>query len=356
MKSLNIKLLVRIIKSFKNFKTDGSMGYNRANINMYKKLFIFSFLIVFCGNIYGQEFSIPREYIKINIDAYSIEEFIPATKKVLLVCNDVTIPKHDIKNIEFEKYIKNLLSPKGYTFTANENEANIVIFYEYGISDPKEYTTQKVVPIWGQTGIAKSTTRTYTNSSGKPYTITKHTPSYGKVGERVETTTQTKYMRWINISAFDADFYRKTGEDKMLWLIEINSEGKNDDLRAVFPVMLAGAKPYIEKNTGEKIKTEIFSDSYDVLQLKGTLFISVIFTKKNKKNRDPEMVVYEDVYKNNELFIKAGTSVSASRNYWEISILSTTSVNNEKIELKGDYSVWKKVIKEGTIVRRGIVK
>ncbi|MDR0606719.1 MAG: hypothetical protein LBG80_20810 [Bacteroidales bacterium] len=46
MKSLNIKLLARRINLFKNFKTDGSMGYNRAKFKMKNILFIITVLVL----------------------------------------------------------------------------------------------------------------------------------------------------------------------------------------------------------------------------------------------------------------------------------------------------------------------
>lgn len=157
-----------------------------------------------------------------------------------LFCNDENIPKHDLKNLELEGYVKKALAPKGYTFTNNNEDANVVIFYEYGVSDPRFYTSEKIVPVWGVTGIGASittTTRQRTPITGRPYTqqSTFNIPSYGQVGERVVTQTATKYLCWANISAYDADYYRKTGEDKMLWLIEIQSENESNNLRFVFP-------------------------------------------------------------------------------------------------------------------------
>jgi hypothetical protein len=279
--------------------------------------------------------------VGVKLDAYSNKENITNKKVAMVVCNDTTIPKYDLKNQEFESYVKTMLTEKGYSFTNNNDEANIIIFYEYGISDPRVYTSQQVVPVWGQSGISSSRTVIGT-SFGRPYARTTYEPSYGVVGSNVVTNTTTAYVRWANISAFDADYYRETGEDKMIWLTEIRSEGSTDDLRAIFPYLLAAAKEYIGQNHTNKINVSLSSDPVDkrVLEVKSAL-VTVVVNQATTGRKDPQAKVVEDVYRDGELYIKAGTPVSIERTriYEDLlfSDFSTTSVYGNKVPLKGRY-------------------
>jgi len=61
----------------------------------------------------------PYQKINVKLDAMSSGENVTNKKVALMVCNDENIPKHDLKNIELESYIKKVLISKGYTFTDN---------------------------------------------------------------------------------------------------------------------------------------------------------------------------------------------------------------------------------------------
>jgi hypothetical protein len=284
--------------------------------------------------------------VEAKIDAYSSNESLSGRKVALLVCNDETIPKNDLKNLEFEGYIKKMLEAKGYTFTSDHDKAEVVVFYEYGISDPREYTSQRTEPVWGQTGIAYSTTTQKTDVFGRTVYETTNTPRRGIVGSNVVTDTEIRYLRWANINAFDAEFYRQTGEDKMLWVIEVTSEGPRDDLRYAFPYMMVAAGEYVGQNSGVKKTEEIEDHDPRLLELKypGRV-VSVVINEatKGKGSKNINMTVYKDVYRGGQLFIKAGTRVSVSevyRFYNSLSLvdLSTTSVDGKSIFLGGGVS------------------
>jgi hypothetical protein len=309
-------------------------------------LFIIAVFVFGSCTITSKTYSVEGR-VWVSLDAYSNKENFKNKSVAMVICNDTTISKYDLKNLEFESYIKTMLAAKGYSFTNNNDEANIIIFYEYGISDPKVYTSQQVVPVWGQTGVSSSRTVSGT-SFGKPYTKTTYEPSYGVVGSNVVTNTTTTYVRWANISAFDADYYRETGDDKMIWLTEIQSEGSSDDLRYIFPFLLVAAEEYIGQNTMEKITVRLPSNPVDkkVLEVKNTL-VTVILNQATAGRKDPQATVVEDVYKNGELYIKAETPVSVkrTRSYKDLllSDFSTTSVHGNKVSLKGSYLFYGKL-------------
>ena len=174
------------------------------------------------------------------------------------------------------------------------------------------------------------------------------------------TETTIKYLCWVNISAYDADYYRKTGEDKMLWLTEIQSENETDNLRFVFPYMIAAAKYNMGLNRTDRVFYNIPSSPVDkeIMEIKNTL-VTIRFNEATKGKKDPKATVEHDVYRNNELIIRAGTSVkmtcqkgwSTGSNPWvgsfdnmnktvpklDLYNFSTNSIYGRNIPLKGAY-------------------
>jgi hypothetical protein len=281
----------------------------------------------------------------VEINAYSSNESLSGKKIALLVCNDENIPKNDLKNLEFERHIKKVLEAKGYTFTSDHDKADVVVFYEYGISDPIEYTSQRTVPVWGQTGIAGSKTTQKRDFLGRTVYETRNIPSRGVVGSRVETNTHTKYLKWANINAYDADFYRQTGEDRMLWIIEMTNTNSENDLRYIFPRMMAAAYSYIGQSSGAK-QTERISDSNPMIYPDRLLTAVVNEPIKNKRD-NINITVHQDMYRDGRLFIKAGTPVSVGsvtrsglggQRYLFLHSLSTTSVDGNPVAFARDVS------------------
>jgi hypothetical protein len=275
-------------------------------------------------------------HVVVKIDAYSGENL--SDKKVaLLVCNDVNIPRNDLKNMEFEGYIKKMLEEKGYTVTSDQDKAEVAIFYEYGISNPIEHTVQRTEPVWGQTGISSSTTTQKKDLLGRTVFETYNTPQHGIVGSNVVTDTKITYLRWVNINAYDAGFYRKTGEDKMLWIVEVTSEGSSDDLRYVFPYMMAAAGGHIGQSSGAKKTEKVREREPRLLEMKYPgRYVTLILNEPTDKKID--ISVHKDVYRNGKLFIKAGTPVSADKEYIsgyssgiKLSGFSTTSVDGNRV-------------------------
>jgi len=328
-------------------KNTGELKIHKSRRNLFAVFIIAS--LAFSSCTVTRSNWITYSTIPVKLDAYSNKENITNKKVALMVCNDDRIPKHDLKNIELEDYIKKALVPKGYTFTDKNEDANIVIFYEYGISDPRYYTSEKIVPIWGVTGIGSSITTTSVQRgiiTGKPYLqqSTFNTPSYGKIGERVVTETTTKYLCWANISAYDADYYRKIGEDKMLWLTEITSETKNDNLREIFPYMMAAAKEHIGQSRIEHYIISSYPVDRRIIELKSTL-VTIRLNEATKGKNDPLATVYQDVYRDNELIIRAGTPVKMIQRKVKygalknlvLSNFTTTSIYGSNISLIGSY-------------------
>jgi hypothetical protein len=115
-------------------------------------------------------------------------------------------------------------------------------------------------PVWGQTGFETVTTQEITENADGTKTQSEKTesvPSYGIVGYTTETETYTIYIKYIVLNAVDYAAYRDGKRTVQLWKTTITTRGVSDDLRKLFPIMIAASFDYIGTDTGEKIEIEI---------------------------------------------------------------------------------------------------
>jgi hypothetical protein len=209
----------------------------------------------------------------VKVDSYG-EDSLLTKKNCFLFLSDTTINTSDLQYKEFYGFISKTLIDKGYKIVDSISSANIVVLFNYGISDPttKDYT--KSVPIYGQTGVSSSTTTGNVNvnpySNKIQYTQnTKTTPNYGITGYSTVHGSTTTFNRFLNMVALDNDYFISHQKEIRLWQIEVTSEGASDDLRKVFPFMIVGAKNYIGHSSGEKKEIGIYENNLDVRKLKG---------------------------------------------------------------------------------------
>lgn len=175
----------------------------------------------------------------------------------------------DLKFKEFSSYLTRSLESRGYKITDNLDNAEVIILLAYGIGEPQ--TNVASMPVWGQTGISSSTTYGTINPYGygsASYTgTTYHTPTYGITG--YAPISYTTYTRYAKITAYDWQQYKQSEKEVMLWQTDIVSSGSSSDLRQVFPVMVAGATPYIGENTGKSVQVTLTENSTQVNIIKG---------------------------------------------------------------------------------------
>jgi len=178
---------------------------------------------------------------------------------------------NDLQFQEFSGYINKALISQGFTPTENIEEAELVIFLGYGIGEPEEHLYSYSIPMWGQTGISSASTygtvNTYGNF-GSYSSRTTYTPSYGITGYTSRTGSYITYFRYILLTAFDLNEYRKSQKTVQVWKTTITSSGSSDDLRRVFPALVGASKEYIGTNTGQKIKVVLEESDKRVLEIK----------------------------------------------------------------------------------------
>lgn len=197
----------------------------------------------------------------VSVDSISSYQTID-NKKYIILSGIENVNSNDLQFQEYANYVNKALISKGYEVVSNIEDATLAIILSYGIGDPqKQYYTYNSLT-YGQTGVI-SNTYSYGN-----YSTTTTTPTYGLTTKQT-VGSRTTFTRYILLVAYDLQTYIYTEQEIQVWKTEIISTGSSGDLRRVFPVLIAGAKPYIGENTGRKVKICISENNPSVLEIKG---------------------------------------------------------------------------------------
>ncbi len=213
----------------------------------------------------------PRTQINVQYSGFSRQTTDTTTRTYLLVPSNKDILETDLQFMEFSSYIDYALARKGYARTASPDDADLVIFLYYGIGNPQEHQYTFFVPTYGQTGVSSSTTSGTLYSYGNWGTYrgtTTYTPQYGITGYQQRTGNYVTYFRYVSISSVDLKEFKKTNKVVELWRMEISSTGTSNDLRRVFPVMLAASMQQLGTNTQQMVSRTIFEDDQAVIDVK----------------------------------------------------------------------------------------
>lgn len=207
---------------------------------------------------------------RVQVDSISASNSSNMRSYVLLPGNDDTTPS-DLQFMEFGKYIKHVLSSKGYVEADDFNEADLAIFLAYGIGDPQEHQYTYNLPVWGETGVSSSYTHGTLYSYGNYGTYsgtTTYTPSYGITGYTTHMGTYLTYFRFMVLDAYDMQKSRESQDLVQAWKTTVTSMGSSGDLRRVFPILAAASKDYIASNTRQKVDRTLCETDKAVVEIK----------------------------------------------------------------------------------------
>ncbi len=181
-------------------------------------LFVFVGLLQACGALFGQPgYAIPYS---VYIDSISTPED-NYERNYMLHSGMQGTNERDLQYQEFAAYVHRALASMGYVRSSSVEDTNIVVLMSY--------SEDTVV---GQ---------------GRTHSVI--------------------------LDAIDLDYRRETGEIRQIWKTSISRThryyGHSSDFRRVFPIMVAASIPYIGKNTGGRIVTEILEADQQVIDVKG---------------------------------------------------------------------------------------
>jgi hypothetical protein len=209
--------------------------------------------------------------VNISVNAFAAPQATSYRRYIVLPMND-GVQESDLEFREFCIYLHRLLQARGFQPAKSPDEAELAIFFGYGIGDPQERSYSYNVPVWGQTGVASSTTVGQVTASGDNATFTSqtsNTPQYGVTGYRTEKGSVTTFTRYAMVNAVDVERYRQEQRVVEVWTTKITSTGVSGDLRTVLPVMLAGARDFVGVSSGSMVQRQIDLDGPEVLWMKG---------------------------------------------------------------------------------------
>ena len=238
---------------------------------MFLLLFMYAIALTSCATY----ISTPQANLKYSVKVNSYgEDSTLIRKDCYLFLSDTMINKEDLQFNEFHKQISSIMRSKGYNVVDSIQSANIIILFNYGISNSKTKVYTTSVPVWGQTGIISTTTsgtvsaNPYSNSLNyKQSTV--QTPNYGVTGYRSEQQSIESYTRYLNLVAYDFEYFKLHKKEKRIWQTEINSTGYSNDLRAAFPYMLIASRRFIGHSSSVEKEFYINADNLNVKKLKG---------------------------------------------------------------------------------------
>ena len=177
-----------------------------------------------------------------------------------LTTTNKNISTNSLQAKEFEKYIHEALKDQGFVIAKDDAPSDLIIFYDYGISDPNE--SVDTYQSWGKTGEVVTGATGNVNSNGDVSVNTQTKNTYGATGSYSVTTTT--FDRHLNLSAINMREYRESGEMSEVWNTNVRSSGSSGDLRRVFPGLIVAIKPYIAMNTGEEKLVQFSVDSKEI--------------------------------------------------------------------------------------------
>ncbi len=231
---------------------------------MKKLVFIFPLIFLVAQGCGGPKFIV-------TIDSIRDPEVVSKTNYILLP-GEPKLNTADLQYREYSTYVVRALASRGYVKATTLEEADIAIFFSYGIGDPEERQYTYSVPTWGQTGVSSSSTHGTINTVGNTgiySSTTTHTPSYGITGSTTHLGSYTIYSRHMILDAIDFQEFRKTKNIKKIWKTIVTSSGSSGDLRVVLPILVGAAKDYIGTDTGKKIDIRLLENDERVIEVKG---------------------------------------------------------------------------------------
>lgn len=226
-------------------------------------------ILTLCGCTTFSNFGTPR--FNIAVDSLA-SQGASANKKYLLLPGNQGVTAADLQFKEYAEYLKRVLNKKGYVYTESKDEADVAIYLAYGMGDPQTYQYSYDLPIWGRTGYYASSTHVaeaVVDGKTKYRTYTTYTPAYGLIGYNTHIDSVTNYTRFAIITAYDYSQFKKDEKEVQLWKTTINSTGSSDDLRRIFPVLMAASIPYLATDTGRKVYLSMYETDAIVQEIKG---------------------------------------------------------------------------------------
>lgn len=202
---------------------------------------------------------------RVQIDSISKPEAC-LKNRYLLVPGNQNCDSNDLQFCEFATYADRALMHAGFVKANCPENADVMIYLFYSVSDPETYQYTYTLPVYGQTGYSASTTCSsvnYCGNSAYGCSTTNYTPTYGVVGSSMHIGTAIRYQLSLGLFAYERHMQGSLWETKAFcWT-------PTGDLRFMFPVLLGATEPYIGRNTGMRVEVDIAENDERIQRIKG---------------------------------------------------------------------------------------
>ncbi len=200
----------------------------------------------------------------VKISALSDDDYDHKGKnKYILIPSSKYIKEGDLQFREYKRMITRSLKNAGYIPVASKNEADILIYMQYGISGPKEEYEQHSVPTYGQMGMTSAYTVPSPTIPGAATTF--YNPNYGVVGYSNRVERRINYTKILSLTALEN---KKGKEDDELWKVTAESTGDDNNMRKIFPSLVIAIEPYLGKNSHQEINITVPDDDERIAKIR----------------------------------------------------------------------------------------
>jgi len=141
-------------------------------------------------------------------------------------------------------------------------EPDFELVVNYGISGPEEYEYTTSSPVYGVVGETTNYNAGY-DAFGNLEQVETKTPEYGITHYTSETNVGVRYHRRMVLVA------RRSGDETPVWQVKTRSSGSSHDLRRVFPYLVAAARPYLGRSTGQEVQVTLLEDGEEIAEIRG---------------------------------------------------------------------------------------
>lgn len=213
--------------------------------------------------------STPRYTVQIS--ALSGEAEPPAAATYLLLPADPDKDPRDLQFREFAETVERGLAARGFVSTRDPAEATIALLLDYGVGDQRVESITHVRPAlsyYNGVGFGRGLGHRHGPGCRHGYRglgVGFYDPFYL---DPPTTRTFTTFSRYFAVEARRIEADRPPRDGEPIWATRVESRGRETDLRAVFPALVAAAADYLGTDTGAAIETRISGDDERVQRLR----------------------------------------------------------------------------------------
>lgn len=214
----------------------------------------------------------------VSISALTAEPENPTPGAYLLFPADPETDPRDLQFQEFARTLERGLAERGFVPAASPEIADVALLLDYGVGERETETVTYVTPAFVHAGYGGF-------YPGYGFRGRRYRPYYGFGAgyggfypgagfghpfyyDRPRSRTYTSVNRFLEVEARRIEPGLAPREGTPLWSTRVDSRGRDGDLRAVFPALVAAASDYLGTDTGEAIEARIDGDDERVLRIR----------------------------------------------------------------------------------------